>query len=346
MSINLASLKELFSGRRFFVLALVVIVLLALGANFIFSGGQKPGGPLGRLTASPTPAPLPEPEITSDLPDNETPPALSGRGVSLEMWSALPSTVLVYRVATTLATENEESYWVRRFGFDGPGRDLGLGEKIWVTEQKLLRFDSRRLSVTYQNRAEPQSGSLTLANLSEKAFWYLAQAGLGKAEDFVLSRQTFFQTGPVMLSEVSRFEDADRVTFYLTPLVNGLPLVSAENITEPTQVSLDRAGNLIRLVHHLQNFTLGSPVSYPMKKPEVALLELEAGRGKVVSVQGLSIGVIPKLKLGQMQSVRLAYLYPVPGETLLQPVLVFTGQAADASGLSAQVTVMLWAVGN
>lgn len=339
MNLAFNNWREMITERRFLVATLIFLLVLALTVNFL-SPRAVQKQPAAEHPTSLTPV-TNLPKITSALPQNIPGPEANANGVPTEEWTRLPSSVTVYKVA---AASLDPLYWPKRFGFAGEGRYLGLGEYLWSSGQRLFRLDTRDRSLTYQNLGGVQAGDLTLEQLQTKALTYLKEV-LGKTENFTINRVSFQHGAGGVLTDVTHLEEANRVIFYLTPLINGLPLVTTEAISEPTTLALDRAGNTINLVHHFLDFELREPQTLPLKKPETAWREISEGKGKIVNIEGLGAG-IPELNFTSLTEVTLAYLYPKAGETQLLPVLVFGGRAVDKNaGRSVEVTVLLWAVG-
>lgn len=344
---NLASKINSLRDRRLLLLFVLLVaatlfVIFFVRPNQVVPPTEKPPAgvspPITPVIVLPTIVPL----VPKEIPGTTT----TAVGDLTQAWPMLPATVAVYDI-TTPSAQPDPLYWPKLFGFDGAGRYMGLGENLWAKDGRIFRLNQPQRSFTYQSQNVVSSGNLTLEQLQGKALTYLKQLGMGPAETSSVNRIRFYKQQELVLTDADNLEEADRVSFYLMPVVNGLPLIAAEPVNEPMVVTLDRAGNLVDLVYHLLDFALDKPKALPLKKPDLAMQELREGRGVVVGIEGLGAG-IPELLSQNLVSVKLAYLYPKAGDKQLLPVLVFTGRAVDrGAGRSVPVTVLLWAaVGN
>lgn len=343
MTINLTSITNLLRDRRIFLLvgllaaAVLLVIFFASSDREVTPPERPPEG------GNPTQTPVKIPPSIKPLPPKEASGTISTAVGDLSpAWSSLPATVTVYGI-TSPAAPPDPLYWPKLFGFEGSGRYMGLGETLWAKDGRIFRFNQPQQSFTYQSQSVAGTGSYTLEQLQEKALAYLKQLGMGPAGNFSVNRIRFYKQQELVLTDVDRLEESDRVSFYLMPVVNGFPLMVNEPINEPTVVTLDRDGNVVDLTHHLLDFALVTPKTQPLKKPGVAMQELREGQGVVVGIEGLGAG-IPELISQNLVGVKLAYLYPKAGDKQLLPVLVFSGRAVDkGAGRSVPVTVLLWA---
>lgn len=338
----MSNFKELFSGKRF----LLVIAGLVLLTTLVLLIPPKVKTNVSKKVEVINK----EQEVISEITPPKIPSALPGSSVSIisspglvsELFSSFPKTVDLYEIASTSAIPAPEEL-AQRFGFLGKGKDEGLGVTLWVAYKKIFRFDHRENSFSYSLMMPPKNGDLTIDQLKNAAYLNLTQSGLVKKEEIALLSWDYQSGGLSTAGRVDSLNSADRVIFNFAPVVSNLPVFVGTNSLVPTEVVLDRAGNLLSLQHRLFNYQIKKVASPITKDFTTASRELIEGRGKLAGVEGPSVGTI-SIESASLSGVQLAYLFPNPGDKYLIPVFVFKGQAPLPDRRLAEATILLWAV--
>lgn len=285
---------------------------------------------------------LTTPPLESILPPGEPAPVVEAPGLSPAAWAAFPRELGIFKIANPPLSGVDPSFWARRFGFTGESYDEGFGKRRWTGYRKIFRFDQEENSFSYLSLAAVEKGELTLEQLQARARSYLQKAGLDQKGELSPQGYNFKKGGESDLATVRSLIEADRLVFYFAPTVNNLPVLGEEE-EPPTQIVLDRAGQLLALRHRLWEYQVTLLRQAPLKDYATVLREVSEGRGKVVRRQG-SGWERPPLSSAQVDRIRLAYYFPRPGQTELWPIFVLAGAGPTGQrGLTA-LTVFLWAV--
>lgn len=303
----------------------------------------QPGPP----AATPPPAGvrLPQPAI----PNNAS---VGNMSVPVQLDRSLPlstaATSLEVYEASSAATPDTGTRWAARFGFNSEPQKEEANTFLWLSDgYHMFRYNQKNNSFEYyaQPKTSPANPTLTdLAGFQAQVSATLLEYQLYQdPKDFEILRYTYLKRRGSEYSYPQSLEQADEVLFYIRPLLNGLPVVAAEQEITPTLIDLDKNGVVRQLVHHPWSANLKEKGAFTLKSLAAASQEVIAGKGSVVSVSGIGYEV-PNLKIISVSRVYTAYLYPKAGETIIQPVYVFDGLASDASLKQASVTILLWAV--
>lgn len=146
---------------------------------------------------------------------------------------------------------------------------------------------------------------------------YPAELAQGKPNSTYL----YFNPLTTELATVANAADANMVEVdFFRPDVNGYPVVSPNYYHSPHYVVMVFNGNDVRVVRaQVQLFARSTDQigSYPIKTPDEAWQQLQAGKGYIVAGD---IQANPQVKI---KKVMLAYLDPAQYEEYMQPVYVF-----------------------
>lgn len=224
--------------------------------------------------------------------------------------------------------------WAKKFGFEGESEKYNETTFMWLSDgYHMFRYDLSNNAIDYQYipRTEPTGEGFKGIETYENALkLFIRNTGIyTDPENLDYYSIKYLRSRGTEYSEVAYLEDADQVLFYIRPVLNGFPVVAAEQETAITTVTMDKYGQVRQLTHHLMPTEFKEKGDYSLIGSGSAVAEVQSGRGSVISVSDIGYEV-PKVKSVDLTSGELVYLYPKPTEKYFQPVYIFSG-VADAS---------------